>query len=86
MTNPVSTMRAVEPSLSNFTAKRVGAGRPRIGCTPALAFEHSFVDLMAPYSKHLDDLKTVHTTVALTNTAGVIADEPDLGAGVGVRS
>jgi hypothetical protein len=37
------------------------------------------VDLMVPYSNHLDDLKTVHTTLASTDPAGVIADEPDLG-------
>jgi hypothetical protein len=34
---------------------------------------------MVPYSNHLDDLETVHTTLTLSATIGVIADEPDLG-------
>jgi hypothetical protein len=41
---------------------------------------------MVPYSKHLNDLKIAHTIVALADTGGVIADEPDLGVGVRVGS
>jgi hypothetical protein len=37
------------------------------------------VDLMVPYSKHLENLKTVHNALALTDAAGVVADEPDFG-------
>jgi site-specific DNA recombinase len=46
---------------------------------PGVRTTHHVVDLMAPYSNHLDHLKTAQIVLAMTGSEMSITDEPDFG-------
>jgi hypothetical protein len=62
--------QTMPPNTRSSRGARLGTRLPRA---------YYGVDLIAPYSNHLDNLKTVQIVLARTGLETSITDEPDLG-------